>query len=347
MENLFDSIKQTNFWKLINDNNKVVDDVILYTRTKIKKEDYDKFDIFINNLYNEYDIDKDIITKKFLISCLMIAKYPNELIAKVKNEKETLVHEKALEIFEMISNNKSDNFNKKIVTFSIIFEDWKNKDKESQLNLLCEMYYRYKNNIDSISNDISNLEVENNVTMNNKDEYLKELRKQLNKILFSMKRLTSNYKEYLDNYKMKNVNYDEKVYKMMYEKLKMSYWTNIKKEIYEIKNTEAYKHIINDYLILINNIKVSNLDISLIISLKEYEITEENLIDACITLSKAFIEINKQLDSENYDEIYDMLLNKVVTNNLNVIDLYKFCFERLEMIRKIKDELDKDNTYQY
>ena len=61
---------------------------------------------------------------------------------------------------------------------------------------------------------------------------------------------------------------------------------------------------------------------------------------------KAFININKQLDSENYDEIYDMLLNKVINNNGNVVDLYKFCFERLEMIKKIKEKLNKDNNYQ-
>lgn len=347
MENLFVSIKNTNFWMLINDENKSVDDIIIYTRTKIKKNnDYEKMDKFIDTLDKEFKIDKEIITKQFIISCLMIAKYPNELISKVRNEKEKLVFDKSFEIFEMIKEDKHENFNKKIITFSIVFEDWKNKDKESQLNLLCEMYYRYKNNIDAVATDIDKLEQENELIMNKKDEYVNELKKQLNNILFSMKRLTKNYKEYLNNYKMKNVDYDEKVYKMMYEKLKISYWVNIKKDIFELKNTDVYKHIINDYLNLINNLKVSNLDISLLITLRDYEIESENLLDACYTLVKAFISINKQLDSENYDEIYDMLLDKVINNNGNVVDLYKFCFERLEMIKKIKEELNKDNNYQ-
>ena len=285
MENLFVSIKNTDFWILINDDNKSVDDIILYTRIKIKKNnDYEKLDKFIDNLDKEFKIDKEIITKQFIISCLMIAKYPDELISKVRNEKEKLVFDKSFEIFEMIKEDKYENFNKKIITFSIIFEDWQNKDKESQLNLLCEMYYRYKNNIDAVTTDIDKLEQENELIMNKKDEYVNELKKQLNNILFSMKRLTKNYKEYLNNYKMKNVDYDEKVYKMMYEKLKISYWVNIKKDIFELKNTDIYKHIINDYLNLINNLKVSNLDISLLITLKDYEIESENLLDACYTL---------------------------------------------------------------
>ena len=288
MENLFVSIKNTDFWILINDDNKSVDDIILYTRIKIKKNnDYEKLDKFIDNLDKEFKIDKEIITKQFIISCLMIAKYPDELISKVRNEKEKLVFDKSFEIFEMIKEDKYENFNKKIITFSIIFEDWQNKDKESQLNLLCEMYYRYKNNIDAVTTDIDKLEQENELIMNKKDEYVNEL-----------------------------------------------------------KNTDIYKHIINDYLNLINNLKVSNLDISLLITLKDYEIESENLLDACYTLVKAFININKQLDSENYDEIYDMLLNKVINNNGNVVDLYKFCFERLEMIKKIKEKLNKDNNYQ-
>ena len=47
MENLFVSIKNTDFWMLINDENQSVDDIIIYTRTKIKKNnDYEKMDKF-------------------------------------------------------------------------------------------------------------------------------------------------------------------------------------------------------------------------------------------------------------------------------------------------------------
>ena len=135
MENLFVSIKNTDFWILINDDNKSVDDIILYTRIKIKKNnDYEKLDKFIDNLDKEFKIDKEIITKQFIISCLMIAKYPDELISKVRNEKEKLVFDKSFEIFEMIKEDKYENFNKKIITFSIIFEDWQNKDKESHIS---------------------------------------------------------------------------------------------------------------------------------------------------------------------------------------------------------------------
>ena len=135
MENLFVSIKNTDFWILINDDNKSVDDIILYTRIKIKKNnDYEKLDKFIDNLDKEFKIDKEIITKQFIISCLMIAKYPDELISKVRNEKEKLVFDKSFEIFEMIKENKFENFNKKIIIFSIIFEDWQNKDKESHIS---------------------------------------------------------------------------------------------------------------------------------------------------------------------------------------------------------------------
>ena len=74
----------------------------------------------------------------------------------------------------------------------------------------------------------------------------------------------------------------------------------------------------------------------------EYEVKEEDLVYALSELGKYFIETNKSIDSENYDEIYDMLYSKLNRDNKYVVDIFKFCFERLDLISKIKEDLDNN-----
>ena len=50
-----------------------------------------------------------------------------------------------------------------------------------------------------------------------------------------MKRLTPDYKEYIDNYKLKKVSYDDKASNLIYKKLKSTYWKYIENKIFEKK----------------------------------------------------------------------------------------------------------------
>ena len=166
-----------------------------------------------------------------------------------------------------------------------------------------------------------------------------------NKILHQLKALTPNYKKYLSSYKFKNIEYDESMYKMVYTKMKYIYWKNIKRDIFELKKIDIFNHIISDYLEIISNLKVKNLDYSDVSKLLDYDIDEDNLLDACMNLCIKIVEINKKIDSENYDEIYDMLIKKVNNNNKYITEIFKFCFDRLESIKKIMKGLSlKNNT---
>ena len=106
---------------------------------------------------------------------------------------------------------------------------------------------------------------------------------------------------------------------MIYTKIKYVYWENIRKNIFNNGNVNVYYNVINDYKELINEIKVI-VDISILDSLEEYDINSDNLVQGCVTISKAFIDINKQIDSENYDEIYDMVSTKIIENNKYLVD---------------------------
>ena len=47
---------------------------------------------------------------------------------------------------------------------------------------------------------------------------------------------------------------------------------------------------------------------------------------------------------EKYDEIYDMLLNKLSTNDHYITHIFKFCFDRLETIKKIKTTISVNTS---
>ena len=327
MENHISNLKKTQVWNKL-ENDVQFDEITDFLRSDGIKDDYSIIKQFLDHLSEKHEIDNDLLDSKFIVSILMINKFNDFIIGKNRVEKEELIVQKSSEIYNMIKNDQIVDINKKLVTFKILFENWKKEDKEQQLNLLCEMYYNYQKSIDEIKND------------EGKSEYASELEKTKSKIIKSMKMITRNYQKYLDNYKFKNVEYDEKVQKMMYTKLKMAYWINMRNLVFEKKNVSVFKHILNDYKEIINDIKIRNFDYTQINNFMEFEVKEDDLVYALTELGKYFIETNKSIDSENYDEIYDMLYQKLNNNNKYVIDIFKFCFERLDVISKIKENLD-------
>ncbi len=329
MENILEKIKKSDIWCKIHENQSV-ESIMKYL--KKRDLDYSYFDELIQYLVNNHDIDSETIKNNFLISTIMIYKFPDELIGKTRIDEEDLIIAKAGEIYNIIVNgNVNNNLHKKVYTFKIMFDEWKKKDREQQLDLLSEMYYKYSKSIDEYNNDES------------KEEYIKELVLMKQKIIVSMKNLTSDYEDYLENYKYKNVEYDSSVNKMIYTKLKYVYWENIRKYIFTDNSLGVFEQVVSDYKALLKEIKVI-VDLGLLESLEEYDVNEHNLVQSCVEISKAFININKQIDSENYDEIYDMILKKISENNKYLVDGFKICFDRLEIIKKIKMNIEINST---
>ena len=360
-------IHESNIWKKIHSQEDVLSIMSYFKNNNV---DYSSIDDFLNYLINNNHIDKSDINKKFFTSILMIAYFPDDVIGKNRGDKENLIYDRAKEIYEMVKNCKVENIQKKLITFKILFNEWKKQDKISQINLLCEMYYKYTESLEDFNNkkkltDSELLDVNKDITetmdAEDKHNYIVKAReydehqasifkKQIfntqNKILHQLKILTPNYKKYLSSYKFKNVEYDESVYKMVYTKMKYIYWKNIKRDIFELKKKDIFNHIINDYIEIIANLKVKNLDYSEINRLSDYDIDEDNLLDACIELCIKIVEINKKIDSENYDEIYDMLIKKLDNNKKYITEIFKFCFDRLESIKKIMTGLSLKNNSQ-
>ena len=365
METLVDKIKESDIWKKIH-SDLPVNEIIPY----LKKEtlDYTSLENFLDYLTENFGIDKNILRPKFLVSIFMVSKFPTDIVGEKLEEKEQNIIDKATEIYKKFTDNDMNNINKKLVTFKIVFDEWKKQDKYSQMNVLCEMYYKYTDSLkeyedDDNITDEEIIEMHSNITDTMDDDakgefivkirekanhekisVIQEINSMRNKILHSLKRLSPQYMAYLKNYKMKNVEYDETVYKHVYRKMKQVYWDNVKRDIFETKNTEIYQHIINDYLELLEDIKITGLDTSILESYKEYDVGEDNLLDACVSLCKLIIKCNMQIDSENYDEVYEMLIKKLDTTPEFISDIFKLCFNRLETIKDIKITIQKKKS---
>tara|TARA_B100000575_G_scaffold292779_1_gene302097 strand:- start:765 stop:1877 length:1113 start_codon:yes stop_codon:yes gene_type:complete len=365
MDSLVENIKQSEIWKKIHSDEPVLDIMAYF---KSKNIDYSSIESLIDYISSNHSIDKTLITCKFLTSIIMISKFPDDIIGNNKGETEEILHKKAVEIYQILVENKTENIHKKLVTFKLLFDEWKQADKLNQINLLCEMYYKYDESINEFKNkkilsDEELLDINKEITDTMDSEakmdyinkaraydkeqgeiYMKHVNNARNQILHQLKELTPIYKKCLYHYKFKNVTYDESVYKMVYTKMKHIYWGNIKRDIFELQKCDIFKHVVQDYIDILSAMKITQLDYSSLESLLDYELSPDHLEDACILLCETIVKLNKQLDSENYDEIYDMLIEKLHNNSKYITEIFKFCFDRLESIKKIKDSLAIKNN---
>ena len=357
MDTIIENIKTSLIWDKLHESESM-DNIVEYLKTK--NVDYTTISTLIDNITTNHKIAHGILRPSFIVSILMIGKFPDEMIGTKLGDTEQNIVDKAHDIYIKFETNAMENIHKKLITFKIIFDEWKRLDKENQIGLLCEMYYKYTESIDEcvkkepvtdefilLTNpDLTNtmdtvaqlnfIEQVRNTHQHDTDVFLKEVNGMRNKILHSMKKLTPSYMTHLNNYSYKNVKYDQSVYKAIYANIKSVYWDNIKTEIFVNKNCDIYKHVIADYTGLLDELNVSGLDISELLSIKDYDIDGENLGYAFSVLCKTIVDINLQVDSENYDEVYKMVLDKLEISDKYSTDVLKLCFNRLETIKTIK-----------
>ena len=77
-----------------------------------------------------------------------------DIVGKNLEDKEKAIIERAKEIYTKFDTLSLENINKKLVTFKIIFEEWKKQDKYSQMDVLCEMYYKYTESLEDYEKNI-------------------------------------------------------------------------------------------------------------------------------------------------------------------------------------------------
>jgi hypothetical protein len=328
METHFEKIKHTQFWSLIHKNNP--DEIIKYTmKSEFIDGDEKIFNSMLDFLSKNYNIPEEYLSPKIFTSMLVIAKFPDVFLDSNRELIEKSLYDRSCEIYNFINENQSDYklLGKKLFSFKIVFEDWKEKDLKQQVYLLCEMYYRYCDTIEEYKDDPS------------KKEYIDELLIMNNKILNNMKRLTPNYQSYLDNYENKHVSYSDKVNSLVYNKLKDLYWDNINTEIFEHSNYKVIDTIIDDYQDVLSQLNNETFNGNKFNDYRGIH-TKENFKNIAVMM----VRYNKQLDSENYDEIYDYTIEKINENIHNAISIIKICFDRLEMIIKIKETVNEQNS---
>ena len=327
MDTHISNIKQTEFWTHLHGGD--ADSLIAYTTTSNFKETEVIFENMLSCLSENYNVPSEYLQSKIFTSVLMISMFPDTFLDANREVLEQTVFDRSLEIYNLINEDSKEykSLGKKLFSFKIVFEDWKEKDLKQQLNLLCEMYYRYQEGIDKFANDVAKI------------EYVVELKGISNKILTNMKRLSPNYQNYLDNYSNKLVTYSDKITNLVYKKLKDIYWENLEEEVFENDNYQVIDRIIEDYQEQLESLNNSNFNGDKFNQFKEIY-TPENFKNIAILLTR----YNKQLDSENYDEIYEYTIEKINENPRNIISVIKICFDRLEMIIKIKNTVTEKNS---
>ena len=321
MNSQLKQLKESEYWENLTKENSNIDELLAFiTSRKFEANEKSFLKNIINTLKTDFEIPEEYLSLRVFISCLIISKYPDALLSKDRKEIEENLYEKAKEIFNFI-NEDLDDFKllgKKLVTFKIMFDNWKQKDLESQMDILCETYYRYKETLDQTPNNI----------VNNSN---KEIVNFIAKIEKSMKRLSPDYKTYLENYRFKKVSYDEKAYNLIYKKLKKTYWDYIQNKIFNEEQYTIIDRIIDDYKELIDDIEINDVDLSSILSYKGVY-----SINALLGVTHKMIEFNNSIDSEHYDEIYIHITNKLISSVKYIPDILKFLFERLEFIKNVK-----------
>ena len=241
MELYINEMIHCDVWKFIeiSDN---IDDIISYIST-VSEPKYIHYNKFIDELKKITNIDYNI-TPNDIITIHLISEYKDEFLSKTLVDIEKQIYNRANEIINIINTNDENNtpeiLIKKIITFNIMFMDWKEKDKLSQLDILSEIFFRYNEALREfqVNNDDDDI----------KNVYIEELNMFMNSILYNMKRLDINYKDHLFNYKFKNVEFDNNARKYIYNNLVHIFWKNIEYRIKILKDYTVINLIIDSYI---------------------------------------------------------------------------------------------------
>ena len=101
MNSLVNEIKENELWQKIHSEEPVSEIIEYFKKTDLN---YKVLDLFLEYLNENFGIDKNILTSKFLISIFMISKFPEDIIGSKLEDKEKDVVSKACEIYDKFLN---------------------------------------------------------------------------------------------------------------------------------------------------------------------------------------------------------------------------------------------------
>ena len=316
MDSYINNMLTCDIWKFI-ESSRHVDEIIDYIPS-VKKPKYIYYDGFISKLKEVTETDY-LITYNDIITIQLISKYKDDFLSKTLVDIEKQIYDRAYEIINIIKNymegNSANILIKKIITFNIMFIDWKGKDKKSQLDILSEIFFRYNESLREFhSSDIDD---------ELKNIYTKELNSFMNNILYNMKRLDTDYKDHLFKYKFKNIEFDNNARKYIYNNLVNIFWKNIDYRLRILKDYSVINLIIDSYI-----------DIYMKISLDEdylddiLELKNSSSLESIYSLTELLINNNLLFETPNIEYIIPIDSETIVMKNLKLI------FKHIETLQR-------------
>lgn len=276
LKNALSTLKSTPEWTLLTET-----DTIEELLPKLKKS-WSTFDSFTTKLFTQYKI----LYKEHMVleQGILISTFPEYFLSESLSESElTLLNSaKILNASLMSDTPDFEQMAKKALTFSLLYKEWADNDKIMQLNFICEIFNGYQQTLKEMDGY--------NLTDVEKQEYTAETHIFLNKVLTMMKILDSDWKNTLNQYIVKNIDYDAESHAHMHKYLQAIFWENITLELNVKQNFKIMNFLIQDYINIANNLVVD------VTSLIDYPCIKNT--DDVIALLKIFMTINKHLDSE-------------------------------------------------
>tara|TARA_B110000211_G_scaffold27665_1_gene28157 strand:+ start:5059 stop:5967 length:909 start_codon:yes stop_codon:yes gene_type:complete len=255
-----------------------------------------------NKMIEVFDIGPDMLHPRMLYTAKMLTRFPNELIGTILiHEEESLVSaaNKCIQHIEVLDIR---DIGKQLVSFNILFNTWRGRDRVSQFDILSELFYRYRETIDDIQNTGVNGDINT--------EYTKAIREFMNKILATMRQLDPNYMKHLHNYKYKHIEFDAQAHTFMYSKLKEVFWDNIHRELYISKNYKILSFILDNCSILLSK---TGADTSCIQELRKGSYDARDIHDITTKLLKC---MNNTYNIEAFTPTSDIATLKKIFNIL-------------------------------
>lgn len=306
---------------------------------------------FIKNLLESFKLllsyNGIIIENKVFFSLYLISYHPFDVLSSDMNRIEKEIYDEAkllvneLTIIDYRNNLKLLNLIKNLNRFKNIFKKWKSKDLKSQLEIYCEIYKKYTNQLKYVQ-----------------DKEKKLLIDLVNKIKINIEKLgNDNIENILKSSKIKTKIYDESFEKIILKNLKIAFWNDLKTDfnsapiilnklpgildsikanfiiIYK-KNDNMKKYICDsiDSKYITKNIENNYITLENIKKIVIFLLLELNKVD-----SKEFDKNNKKLQKEikncnNEDKIKELIIESLfftinrlewINNVLNKVKLLK------------------------
>ena len=282
---------------------------------------------FINSLKKLINYNGDVINAKTFLSAYLITNFQSEVLSSSEQaEIEKFVYDESIQLVKDTQElNVSDKkllleFIPKLNKFKHTFNNWKKKDLESQLEIYSDMFHNYRHKIEQVQQANNSQEtLASNIPQNTSQEYLDNLIKMRDKIYRQIEKLVGieEAKNTIGRFKRVERNYEESVYNAIKKTMRKAFWDKFKEDIEaEPPDYSQVKGIVADMRGFFHKI---------------YHTREDK---------------KKYIDEYLDENFISQLVNSNVLPPEKVLNLCKFCLDRLKELDAAAFDIVVRNFYQ-